>query len=146
MLPERLVKMLSSDMRSLHDGVLFMEGRLLQEDEPTYPVLMAKVPDSEQCAFVTTGSADVIFLRFDDIFRMFHMHALHPSMVRLLALSLAHQLCIEDTSGIAIMDPFYMEDIFLHDTKGKAKVKRYIQNFMREHVFKRIHLIPYFPE
>ena len=107
---------------------------------------MAKVPDSEQCAFVTTSSADVIFLRFDDIFRTFHMHALHPSIVRLVALSLAHQLCIEDTPGIAIMDPFYMQDIFLHDAKGKAKVARYIQNFMLAHMSKRIILMPYFPE
>ena len=123
-----------------------MEGRLLQEDDPTYPVFITKVPDLQQFGFVTTGSADVIFVRFDDNFRMFHMHVLHPSIVRLLALSLAHQLCIEDTPGIAIMDPFYMQDIFLHNTKGKVKVTRYIQNFMLADMFNRIIFMPHFPE
>ena len=47
MLPERLAKMLMGDMLSLHDGVLFMEQRLLQEDDPTYPVVIAKVPDAD---------------------------------------------------------------------------------------------------
>ena len=47
---------------------------------------------------------------------------------------------------VAIMDPFYMQDIFMHDAKGKAKVKQYIQNFMKQHTFKKIHLMPYFPE
>ena len=118
MLPERLLEMLTGDMLSLHDGVLFMEERLLQHDDPTYPVFIAKVPDAEQFSFVTTGVAGEIFVRFDDIFRMYHMHALHPSIVRLVALSMVHQLCIEDTPGIAIMDPVYMQDIFLHEGEG----------------------------
>ena len=146
MLSERLINMLSGDMRSLHDGIIFMEGRLLQEDDPTYPVFIAKVPNAEEFGFVTTGVAGEIFVRFDDIFRVYHMHALHPSIVRLVALSLAHQLCIEETPQVAIMDPFYMQDIFMHDAKGKAKVARYIQSFMKQHMFKKIHLMPCFPE
>ena len=44
------------------------------------------------------------------------------------------------------MDPYYMQDIFLHGTKGRAKVARYIQDFMVKHMSKRIMLMPYFPE
>ena len=123
-----------------------MEERLLRQDDPTYPVFIAKVPDTEKSSFVTTGIAGEIFVRFDDIFRVYHMHALHPSLVRLVALSMQHQLCKEETPQLAIMDPFYMQDIFMHDAKGRDKVKRYIQNFMKEHMFKKIHLMPYFPE
>ena len=64
----------------------------------------------------------------------------------MVALSIAHQLCIEETPQVTIMDPFYMQDIFMHNAKGRAKVKRYIQNFMKNHMFKKIHLMPYFPE
>ena len=46
MLPERLAKMLTGDMLSLHDGVLFMEERLLRQGDPTYPVFITKVPDT----------------------------------------------------------------------------------------------------
>ena len=146
MLPERLAKLLTGDMRSLHDGILFMEKRLLQERDPTYPVIIAKVPDVERFGFVTTGVAAEIFLRFDDIFRMFHMQPLHPSIVRLVALSMAHQLCIEDTPVVAIMDPYYMQDIFMHDAKGRAKVSRYIKDFMVKHMSRKVMLMPYFPE
>ena len=123
-----------------------MKGRLLQDNNPTYPVFLAKVPDAERFGFVTTNSADVLIMRFDDIFRMYHMQPLHPSIFRLVALNMAHQICIEETPHITIMDPFYMQAIFMHDAKGKAKVKGYIQNFMVKHMSKRIMPMPYFPE
>ena len=85
------------------------------------PAFIAKVPNAEQFGFVTTGVAGEIFVRFDDIFRMYHMHALHPSIVRLVALSMAHQLCIKDTSGIAIMDPLYMQDTSCMTLRGRLK-------------------------
>ena len=96
MLP-RLVNLLTGDMRSLHEGVLYNEERLLKEEDPTYPVFHAKVPEIDGLGFVTKDSEDVIVLRFNDIFNMYHMYALHPSIVRLVALSMAHQILKENT-------------------------------------------------
>ena len=87
-LPANLVEKLSGHLLDLHEIVLVMETRLLEQENPTYPVFIAKVP--KRLGFVTEDGADLLFVRFDDIFRMFHMLPLHPSMVRLVALKLAH--------------------------------------------------------
>ena len=38
MMPPMLVDLLTGDMMSLHEGVLYHEERLLKEENPTYPV------------------------------------------------------------------------------------------------------------
>ena len=80
MMPSRLVKLLTGDMRSLHDGVLFQEERLLKEKDPTYLVFSVKVPEIDALGFVTKDSGDVILVRFNDIFNMYHMYPLNPSI------------------------------------------------------------------
>jgi hypothetical protein len=145
MLPPRLASLLTGDMLSVHDGVQYMEETLLKEKNPTLPVLVAKVPST--VGFVTEGNADKIIVRFDDIFRMFHMQSLHSSIVRLLTLSLAHQLSVENTRSIALVDPYYMQDMYLNNPKGRAKAAKYIQEVLyKNHMHKRIVLLPYFPE
>ena len=74
------------------------------------------------------------------------MYALHPSMVRLVALSMAHQILKENTPGIAILDPYYMKEMFLSTPKGRAKASQYIGGFFGTHHEKNIFLMPYFPE
>lgn len=145
MLPPRLASLLTGDMLSVHDGVQYMEETLLKEKNPTLPVLVAKVPST--VGFVTEGNADKIIVRFDDIFRMFHMQSLHSSIVCLLTLSLAHQLSVENTRSIALVDPYYMQDMYLNNPKGRAKAAKYIQEVLyKNHMHKRIVLLPYFPE
>src|ERR1041385_5793959 len=96
MLPPKLLEIVTSDMRNLHNAILYVETNLAKDDNPTYPLYIGKVP--EGLGFVDKYPGDLFFLRFNDIFDMFHMNALHPSMVRLAALSLAHQL-IKENSG-----------------------------------------------
>ena len=92
----------------MHDGVLTIERRLLLEKDPSHPVFVVKVPPG--LGFVDNAPADLFFLRFDDIFNMFHLYPLHYTMVRLFSLSLATQIIRENTPGIAIVDPYYMRD------------------------------------
>jgi len=136
--------MMIGDMRSLHDGVLYVEKNLIKEDNSTYPFYIGKVPQG--LGFVDKDPADLFFMRFNDIFDMFHMKALHPSMVRLVALSMAHQLIKENTPNIAIIDPFYMQEMFVNTPKGKVVVTKYIKDFFMDHPSKNIFLMPYFPE
>jgi hypothetical protein len=84
-LPQKLLKTLTGDMRSLHDSVLTVEQRLLGMSSPSYPVFMAKVPKG--MGFVDGSPGDMFFLRFDDIFDMFHMKRLHHTLVCLVTLS-----------------------------------------------------------
>ena len=145
MLPPRLASLLTGDMLSVHDGVQYMETMLLKEKYPALPVLVAKVPST--VGFVTEGNASKIIVRFDDIFRMFHMKSLHSSIVRLFTLSLAHQLSIENTKSISLVDPYYMHDMYLNNPKGRAKAAKYIKEvLLNNYSHKRISLLPYFPE
>ncbi|KAK1692603.1 hypothetical protein QYE76_009300 [Lolium multiflorum] len=81
MLPANIVKLLTPDMRSVHEAVLMQEQLLLQDRNPSYPVLMAKVLTG--FGFVTTYSADLMIIRYEDIFGLFHMHRLERNLVRL---------------------------------------------------------------
>ena len=63
------------DLRSLHDIIYRTENRLLGMEAPTYPVFVAKVPVG--MTFVDYKPTDVFFLRFDDLFGMFHLERLN---------------------------------------------------------------------
>ena len=78
-----------SDLRSLHDIIYRTENCLLGMKDPTYPVFVAKVPVG--MGFVDYKPADVFFLRFDDLFGLFHMKRLNQNLVILFALSEAKQ-------------------------------------------------------
>jgi hypothetical protein len=75
MLNERMLKACSADMRSLHDSILYLEQRQLAENDSTYPLYMAKVPKGK--GFIEAASADIMLLRFADIFDLFHMYRLY---------------------------------------------------------------------
>jgi hypothetical protein len=84
---------------------------LISMASPSYPVFFVRVP--KKLAFVDRYPGDVFFLRFDDIFEMFHRRRLDPTLVCLVVLSMLHQLMQENTPKVAILDPYYMEDIYL---------------------------------
>ena len=131
-------------MRSLHDGVLQVEMQLLEMKSPTYPVFMVKVPKG--MGFLDKSPAELFFLRFDDIFNMFHLKRLHPTLVRLFTLSEAYQVRKEDTPAIAIADPYYMLESNLCTHEGRLVVMQYIEDFLVANKEKEIFLLPYFPE
>ena len=133
-------------LKNLHDLVLREEKILLQMPYPTYPVFVAKVPKG--FGFVDKPPADVFFLRFDDIFAMFHFQRLHRSWVRLFALSEAYQLIQEReyTPKIAIIDPYYMIESNLESPDGMTTVTTYIQDFFVSNKEKDVLLLPYFLE
>uniref|UniRef100_A0ACD5WW35 Uncharacterized protein n=1 Tax=Avena sativa TaxID=4498 RepID=A0ACD5WW35_AVESA len=106
MLPEHIVKTLTPDMRSLHEFILYAERALLKDKNPSYPVFTVRVPTN--CGFVTTSPTDLFFIRYEDVFRLFHMFRLERNLVRLISLSMAHDIIVEKTPHIAIMDPFNM--------------------------------------
>ena len=91
---------MSGEMKALHEQVLYCESKLLREALHVYPVFIAKVPRLP--GFLHENPGDTLFVRFDDIFNMYHMKALHRSMVRLFVLSMARRL-INDNTGPDIM-------------------------------------------
>ena len=96
--------------------------------------------------FVDNSPGDLFFLRFDDIFNMFHLKRLHYTLVRLFSLSMAMQVLREKTPGVAIVDPFYMRDSVLSNPGDRRVVIEYLQNFMLKNKRKDYILMPFFPE
>ena len=96
--------------------------------------------------FVDKSPGDVFFLRFDDIFKMFHLQRLHHTLVRLVTLSMAYQVIKEDTPGIAIMEPYYMLESNLDTDAERLIATQYIEDFLVANKQKSIFLLPYFPE
>jgi hypothetical protein len=144
MLPEHVVKKLTPDMRSLHETVLHVENLLLKSKDPGYPLFVAKVPTGMN--FVEKYPADLCFIRFNDIFSIYRMQALHFSVVRLVALSLSAQIVKEETPTIAIMDPFYMRESIICNAGDRAIATQQVEDFMLANIKKGAILIPYFPE
>ncbi|XP_051190298.2 uncharacterized protein [Lolium perenne] len=140
MLPAHYVNKLTPDMRSVHDAILTKEKLLLKDRNPSYPILIAKVPTG--FGFVNTYPADLIFIRYEDIFRLLHMQQLDRSLVRLISLSMAHDIAMENTTHIAIMDPYYMTPTVAQTEQ--AFLANYIKNFLVLNKDKSCFVIPYF--
>jgi hypothetical protein len=77
---------------------------------------------------------------------MFHRRRLDPTLVRLVALSMSHQLMQENTPKLMILDPYYMKDIYLQTEGTRQIVTNYIMDFMVANKEKKIFLVPYFFE
>jgi hypothetical protein len=74
------------------------------------------------------------------------MFQMDKSLVRLISLSMAHNIIIERRGRVAIMDPFYMDEVFLSTPGNQAIVSKYIEDFMVDNKDKDCFLMPYFPE
>ncbi|KAK1613543.1 hypothetical protein QYE76_019060 [Lolium multiflorum] len=142
MLPAHVVDKLTPDMRNVHETILMKEKLLLKERNPSYPILIAKVPTG--FGFVNTYPADLIFIRYEDIFRLLHMQQLDRNLVRLVSLSMAHDIAMENTAHIAIMDPFYMTPATTQNEQ--AFLAKYIKDFLVLNKDKKCFVIPYFRE
>ena len=139
-LPPDVLKRVTGDLRSLHDAVLSTEKRLLSMQDPPYPLFAVKVPHG--LGFVEKSPGDVFFLRFDDIYNMFHMKGLHWTLFRLFALQLAYMVAKEQIPNIAVADPYYMRQIVLDCPSGRKFMMEYLQSFMVENKDKEIMLVP----
>ena len=94
--------------------------------------------------YVDSPPADIMFLRYDDIFDMFHMKRLHPSLVRLVALRMAFDLSKAENPHVAIMDPYYMSEWIVRTEPGA--VSQYVEYFLVANKDKNLMLLPYFRE
>ena len=94
--------------------------------------------------FVNYVPTDSMFLRFNDIFNMFHQKRLHPSLVWLVALRMVYDLSKVEKKYVAIMDPYYMLEWIV--TSEPRTVRKYVEEFMVANQDKKVLLLPYFPE
>jgi hypothetical protein len=95
--------------------------------------------------FVETAPADIMLLRFADIFEVFHLHRLYQTLVHLFSLSMAMHVIRDKTPGIAVVDPYYMRESQLAKLAGWIVASEYLSGVMRENMGKDL-LMAYFPE
>jgi len=127
---------------SLHETVRYIEQQLLKDKNPSYPLFTVRVPTN--CGFVTTTLSELFFITYEDIFKLFHMLWLDRNVVRLVSLKMVHDIILEKTPHLAIMDPFYMT-VGTVD-KEQSFVAKYITDFLVANKEKSCFLLPYFPE
>src|SRR3954452_1167853 len=95
MLPKDMLDLANSDMQSVHHSIMALEKILLREENPSYSVFMAKVPLN--MGFINTIPADMIILRFSEIFNLYHLKRLDHSLIRLFSLSLSMSIRRDQT-------------------------------------------------
>jgi hypothetical protein len=122
-----------------------LEGMLLKDKCPNYPVFTGKVPEDPD--FVHEDPADLFFIAFEDVFNLFHWRRLDYNLVRLYALSVQMKIKRELPPHVAVADPYYMRDSQLVEgSRTRTKAAEYLESFMLRHVGKTSLLLPVFPE
>ena len=134
----------SGDMLRLQDSILHLEKFLLQDKDPNYPVFTVRVP--RDVGFVTDAPADLFFIAYEDIFKLFHSRRLDYNLVRLFTLNLAMKIKRESTPDVAIADPYYMRESQLALSAVRARAMLYLQKFFLDNKRKDNILLAYFPE
>jgi len=69
-LPPELLRLAQGPMHSLHGIILTLEGILLKDKNPNYPVFTAQVP--KDFDFIHEALADLFFIAYEDVFKLFH--------------------------------------------------------------------------
>ena len=87
---------------------------------------------------------ELFFITYEDIFKLFHMLRLDRNVVRLVSLKMAHDIIVEKTPDLSIMDHFYMTVGTID--KEQVFVVKYITDFLVANKDKSCFLLPYFPE
>src|SRR4051812_34670065 len=103
MLPKDMLELPTSDMQSVHNSIMTLEKILLREKHPSY------------LGFITTVPADMIIMRFSEIFNLFQLKRLDNSLIHLFSLSMSMSIKRDQTPSAAILDPFYMRESVLMD-------------------------------
>ncbi|KAK1685060.1 hypothetical protein QYE76_045908 [Lolium multiflorum] len=107
-LPKNLEYLASGPMLPLQSSIQCLEGILLKDKDPNYPVFTIKVLEDPN--FVLEDLADIFFVAFEDVFNLFHWRRLEYNLVHLYALNLQMKIKRERSSNVAVADPYYMRD------------------------------------
>ena len=144
-LPPELLCLAEGPMHSLHQAILTLEGILLKDKNPNYPMFTAKVP--KDLDFVHEAPMDLFFLAYEDVFKLFHSRRLDYNLVRLYAHSVQITIKRESPPNVAVAHPYYMCDSQLVEgSRTRTKAVEYLESFMLRNLGKNNLLVPVFPE
>ena len=104
-LSRELIRLADGCMLYLQNAILTLEGNLLKEEDPNYPVFTVKVP-KYLADFVHEAPADLFFISYEDVFKLFHYRRLDYNLVRLYALNQAMRIRRDNTPYVKVVDPY----------------------------------------
>lgn len=132
-------------MRSLHHICLYTEERRIKGNDPSYLVMMAKVPDREELCFVHVPPGDIFFLRHTDIFDLLNGFRLHDTLVRLFSLNTSMAITRDNLPLLQVVDPYFFRDAVLGTQEGIELATDYLTTFMQRYSDRTAILVPYHP-
>ena len=80
-LSRELLHLADGCMLSLENAILMLDGSLLKQEDPNYPVFTLKVP-KHLVDFFHEALADLFFISYEDVFTLFHYSRLDYNLVR----------------------------------------------------------------
>ena len=126
-------------MHSLHQSILHLEGLLLKDKYPNYPVFTIQVPMDDEFDFVREAPANLFFIAYEDVFNLFHFKRLNYNLVRLYALNAAMKISRDNLLHVAVADPYYMRDSQLVEgSTTRTQATEYLERFMLRYEGKNI--------
>jgi hypothetical protein len=132
---EEQVAHASGAMVSLMHGILFLEEGLIKETNPSYHVFRVKVP--ADMGFIDDHPTDIIFISYEDVFKLFNAKRLDYNLVCLYALQRAMKVNREEKPCVAIADPYYMREGMLLNPANHSRAKEYLQKFLLDNKSKK---------
>jgi hypothetical protein len=114
----------SGAMVNLMHGILFLEEGLLKETNPSYPIFTVKVP--ADVGFVDDHPADIFFISYEDVFKLFNAKRLDYNLVHLDTHQREMKVNREENLGVMIADPYFMREGMLLNPANHSRAKEYL--------------------
>jgi hypothetical protein len=96
--------------------------------------------------FVDDHPADIFFISYKHVFKLFNAKRLDYNLVRLYALQRAMKVNKEQNPSVAIADPYFIREGMLLNPANRSRAKEYLQKFLLDNKSKKEILLSYFPE
>ena len=117
-------------MLALQEAILKLEGKLLKDENPNYPMFTVKVP-KDLVDFIDESPVDLFFISYEDVFKLFHNRRMDYNMVRLYALNQAMKTRREITPYVKVVDPYDFRDSQLVEgSTTRTMATEYLERIM----------------
>jgi hypothetical protein len=145
MMSKPMLEAAGSYMRNLHECCLYIETRRIREKDPSYLVMMAKVPARKELCFVHVSPGDIFFVRHTDIFDLLNGYRLHDTLVRLFSLNMSMAITRDNLPLLQVADPYFFRDAVLGTEEGIEMAAHYLAAFMERYSDRTVILVAYHP-
>ena len=140
-----MLEVAGSYMRGLHHTCLYIETCRIKEKDPSYLVMMAKVPARKELCFVHVSPGDIFFVRHTDIFDLLNGYRLHDTLVRLFSLNMSMAITRDNLPLLQVADPYFFRDAVLGTEEGIEMAAHYLAAFMERYSDRTVILVAYHP-